>query len=370
MADWTVTFLLPSVYVKEPVETGFAALTSCDDERVVSLANQHANLKSFLKRFTNPFGVEVRPSLIILRTDAPRSFWTIDAVSSFRDAIALAAIVSKRAKALNFSRAFSPQYTDWFEFYPWSLDKKYGNLICNTPALRGLHVVDEFRGQSAPAVSPTILDRRDFDRPLMAELLRRWERRYLASMPRWIDMALFRSLNMAYSASKMPAGPDATMLAFGRSLALWVSAFEILVHPKTSASGFQQVYALLEAVPWYQNQCKYRKYKAYVSRNSAQQKKAPRRNLACWIYGQVHSARNDFLHGNPISATRLDAMRSKRGLSQYLAPLYRMALTGFLPLVPPATTSSGEAFDRSTFDFYAYQRDAESALRTILTRPN
>lgn len=54
--------------------------------------------------------------------------------------------------------------------------------------------------------------------------------------------------------------------------------------------------------------------------------------LPCWMYGELYKARNDFLHGNPITGERLIVRPSQRSLFLYTAPLYRLALTGFLDL--------------------------------------
>ena len=45
------------------------------------------------------------------------------------------------------------------------------------------------------------------------------------------------------------------------------------------------------------------------------------RNLACWIYGQIHKVRNDFLHGNEIIENTLMIPESDRFLLNY-APVF------------------------------------------------
>ena len=202
--------------------------------------------------------------------------------------------------------------------------------------------------------------------PLLAELLKRWHRRYVGRNPQWSDRALFRSLNMANQASQIPAGSDATYHDIGRSIALWVSAFEILAHPGRGWSGLRPVYDLLEKVTWEFSRSRHRRYKAY----EGGKKNRRRRSLACWMYGEIYSARNDFLHGNPVSQKRLIVKSSNRSLFQYAAPLYRLALTGFLPLawckpIPPLgdETELGKYVDEQRH-FTAYQKTIEKALHT------
>lgn len=48
----------------------------------------------------------------------------------------------------------------------------------------------------------------------------------------------------------MPAGVDATLYDFGRSVALWVSAFEILTRPQEGQASASSVYAVLDRVPY------------------------------------------------------------------------------------------------------------------------
>ena len=206
----------------------------------------------------------------------------------------------------------------------------------------------------------------DMDEPLLTALLDRWRRRYAGRSPQWPDRALFRSLNMANQASQLPAGVDTTFYDVGRLIALWVSAFEILAHPGRGKSNLWAVYDLLEKVEWKYRLTALRLYKAY----EANRKSNGRRTLACRLYGEIYRARNDFLHGNPVGRNRLIVKPAKRSLFQYAAPLYRMALTGFLPLswsepVPPM--NDAQAFGKHLarrIDFDSYQKAVEKALLT------
>ena len=90
------------------------------------------------------------------------------------------------------------------------------------------------------------LDRRDVDMLLLNELLKRWERCFSTDSPAVEDERLFRSLNMANAATKLPAGADTNLYDVVRSAALWASAFEILYPAKSQA--FKGVYAALESI--------------------------------------------------------------------------------------------------------------------------
>jgi hypothetical protein len=62
------------------------------------------------------------------------------------------------------------------------------------------------------------------------------------------DRRLFRALDMARAASKMPGGSDTTFYEGGRAVALWVSAFEILAHDGRSDLG--RGLKLLKSADW------------------------------------------------------------------------------------------------------------------------
>jgi hypothetical protein len=108
--------------------------------------------------------------------------------------------------------------------------------------------VRRLRGQSSPGISPRHVDKGFVDRPLLDELLSRWQLCYRAEAPAHDDVALFRSLNTANFAALMPAGVEVTMYDIGRQVSLWVSAFEILFPTKSSA--FYKVYDNLKAIEY------------------------------------------------------------------------------------------------------------------------
>jgi hypothetical protein len=204
------------------------------------------------------------------------------------------------------------------------------------------------------------------DKPLLNALLDRWEARFATENPKRENVALFRSLNMALSASMLPGNVEATIYDIGKTIAFWVSAFEILAHPGSSNVGFKQVYELLEQVSWNLSECKEPIYEPYGSKPGQ-----PKRTLPVWLYGELNRARNDFLHGNPITPSRLVVAPGKRALHLYAAPLFRMALTGYLELRMDRSPAREDETDYEAFlayqhEFGGYQRDMEAAIATIL----
>jgi hypothetical protein len=110
-----------------------------------------------------------------------------------------------------------------------------------------------------------------------------------------------------------------------------VSAFEILTHPRTSKAGLSTLYPMLEGISFCEREVARRRYAPY-SPGKKKKAKEPRRSLPCWIYGKLYGARNDFLHGNPVSLKTLSPKGAKDGLFWLAPSLYRLALTSFLKL--------------------------------------
>jgi hypothetical protein len=245
------------------------------------------------------------------------------------------------------------------------LDKNYEYLLSMTMAVNAMDEVGRLRGQSSPGISPRHLDHFYIDKVLLEELMVRWQCCYRAQKLEHDDVALFRSLNMANFAALMPAGVEATMYDIGRSVSLWVSAFEILSPAKNSA--FFKVYDNLKKVEYGLTDLKTAAYEAHGFKTTQ-----TKETLPCWIFGELYKARNDFLHGNPIDGESLTVKPSQRSLFLYTGILYRLALTGFLDLtfkLPMPPQSDAEAFGAyisDSMDFRSYQGNVEAALSTIL----
>ena len=352
------------------------ALVPRDDKRVAAQEKRHENLTKFLEKFTDAFGNKLEPALIIVRQDTPQPFMTTEALAGFRDLVAMSVVPLNRAREMLCPGRGRIGYSDAFRLYPWTLDRNYKDLIAGTPALLGLHSLNRFNGQSTPDLSPCHLSKSSLDEPLLEVLVRRWQRRFSVRKAKWSDIALFRSLNMANQAALIPAGTENTLYDAGRSIALWVSACEILAHPGQGKSGIVQVYELLDQVHWLYSKSRHRLYKPNT-RHQKGKKGQPtqRRTIAAWLYSEIYRARNDFIHGNPVSNQQLYVRKSNRTLFQYAAPVYRMVLTGFLdlwwnepfPSTEDGGTKLGEYVAQMT-NFKNYQKTVEDSL--LLATPS
>ena len=125
-------------------------------------------------------------------------------------------------------------FGDAFAFYPWMIDKDHEHQTGKAPAILGLEDVRKFRGQSSPALFRMSVGVSAVGMPLLSDLLAWWHRRYASADPSWANIALFRSLNMAYHASLLPVGRDATFCDLGRLIR---SAFEVPTASGPNALG-------------------------------------------------------------------------------------------------------------------------------------
>lgn len=364
---WWPMFSLPNLQVKFPIEVDGFALVATDDFRITSITKQQPRLGSFLKKFKTEFGDPVQPSTIIWRKDKPDTYRSISAISGFRDAVSMSVIPLSWAKVHQFGHVQGPMYSDTFAVYPWMVDNQGEGLITQTPSLLGYHEVKYLRGQTMPALSQHQLDRRDIDMLLLTELLKRWERSFATSNPTVEDERLFRSLNMANAAAMLPAGADAKLYDIVRSVALWASAFEILYPAKNQA--FKGIYSALEGITWNNSACSDKKYQVYGDKTGALH------SLPVWLFGEISHLRNDALHGNPMSPSRLVVVPAKQPLHVFAAPLYRMILTAYLdlklaPRKPVGGLTSYENFRLGHFESAEYQRQIEAGLSTIMYTPD
>ena len=362
---WEPIWALPNIDLDEPVESPTFALVPASDPRVELLKREHGSFQTFMSRFQDAHGNRISPTLIIRRTDAPEPFRALDVASSFRDLLVASTVPLARSQTIMDGRnLYRVNYSSFFWVYPWMLDQRYEKIIAHTPATLALHDVGQFRGHSSPELSRTTLRRRDFDEPLLQELLRRWRARYETAKPKWLDVALFRSLNMAHRACLLPAGADFVIHDDGRIAGLWTAAFEILVHPGGDGqANLNKVFDLLQKIPWIDKTCAYRRFP--IRRGRRREK----RNLACWLYNHIYTCRNDFLHGNPVAPKNLLLPLSGRRLTSHAATLYRLALSSFLDLAWKEPLPEGEdakAFAASiirALKFQEPQSKCEQALK-------
>lgn len=365
MDDWRPLLVLPNLDMRGTIECDFAALVSPVDDRVEKLRNDHPTLTEFLAKFSGQFQQQYWPALLILRSNAPDTCRTAEAVTAFRDLVSLSVVPGARAKRLRFDRGEPLVYSTAFQFYPWMIDKNYEDLIMTNPSSLSTHLLSEFQGQSFPEQAQVSLMARDIDMPLAKVLLDRWVTRFAQASQEWSNRALFRSLSMANEAAQIPALVASTFYDVGRTLALWVSAFEIVAHPGgTGKSNFSTVADMIEKVKWLNSAL------AAPTHPVGNKGAITQRPLATWVYKKIYDLRNDYLHGNDVAGSSL--MLNGKPIIDFAACLYRLGLTGFLDLefnepMPPSgdTEGMGKYISRRT-QFRSPQKSFEAAILTAI----
>jgi len=317
---WTPVCAIPNVTLDEPIEASHAAFVPCGDERLRSIADHHPMFETFLSAFRDEFGTQICPTIGMAREHTPH-IRNVTIFGGFRDAVCFSAVVAGQM----LGTPSGIVHSDAFDIYPWFPTPQFdGRILTVTPALAGLDEVRRLQPQPAPALGRRYLPISHIDHPLLRAILARWERCFATGNETVKDRRLFRSLEMARAASKMPGGVDATEHHAGRAAALWVSAFEILAHDGRRAD-FRSVLSLFSDVSWLRPKLKVQDREITYKGETIQT------NLAGVIYDRLNRARNAFLHGNEVSVGTLK-LESGQQAQWFAAPLFRLALTASLDL--------------------------------------
>ena len=346
MTSWTPQAVLANIAVRTAIEAGPAAFVPPSDARVQAFSAVQPIHADFLERFTDAFGERVRPTVLILESSAVANYDNAAAMASIRDILSISIVPRARARHILHKGGSRVFFSKSFDFYPWMVSRNNQHLVAGTPGLMALHDVKCFGGQTAPEVNSAHVSRRDLDEPLFDALVERWRNGYGRQKLSWDDSKLMRALNMAFHASQPPADQAATVLDYGRLLALWVSALEILVHTGKCANR-AKVLEHLKGVDWIERNC---------------------REKADECCRAIYNRRNDFLHGNRIDVEAAERLMSRESLFGTAAPLFRMAVAAFLgierkecrsPLDDPESLGKEIAAGMAYRD---YQKDFESAI--------
>jgi hypothetical protein len=353
-ASWTPVWAMPNVTLEESIEASHAALVNRHDERLRSIARRCPALETFLNAFRDEFGTQIWPTIAMVREGVSPRVRTVTALSGFRDAVCVSAIVAGHGII----------HSDAFDVYPWFPDPRHeGRISAFTPAMIGTHYVEQLRPQPAPALGRRSLSPSHMDQPLLGAILARWKRCFVDGEDSMEDRRLFRALEMARAASKMPGGSDATDYDGGRAVALWVSAFEILVHDE-KWSGLKEVLTRLGQVQWLSAKLEVQDRQVKISKKETFQT-----NAAGEVYGHLNRVRNDFLHGNPVTAETLKRAKRQQSVLFFASPLFRLALTASLNVRFSETlldTANDEDLGRHIAKQAAFNRPQRRAEDAIL----
>jgi len=365
--NWHFAYLLPHAAFSEPIENEFLALVPPNDKRLTDLAQQYPAVCKLTTKFTDQFRRAVKPSALLVRSDAPQSV-DFHAVASFRNTVAISSIIDAWCFQLTGGNCGYALWSDYFDFYPFTATKDGNDLIAQSVASMEYNKPDKFTGQRTPHL-PTA-DRLSFgvDKLILDACLKQWHRRFIKQRKEWKTRVLFRSMEIAAQAGRMPAvgTQSPTIHDAGVGIALWVSALEILSHPRTGKASLQAVLDLLAGADWMASPLKTTRYKVKNKGTTS------RVNYIQKLYAELYRARNDFLHGNPVTAGNLfPAKERSQPLLLHCAPLvYRAALTSFFGIRQPEILPGRQL--QKTFaahlDYDIKQDVFEKAVRACQTR--
>jgi len=305
MNKWKFIAVFHNLRLESSIKTKYASILRYDDEITQSFCEKSSELSHFINNFTNQFGRKIFPSLFFFKEKIEPN---LDTIISFRNSFAISSIVFAWENQLkNFERGqfFPYKYSIYFDLYPYSPSTDFSNLIAYTPSGISIDRVSSFRGQTSPEIiRPSITGEIFYDKVLLDKLLKRWETYYVRKRSRnWSNRALFHSLEMAYLACALPFNNQGNLYDYGSNIALWISAFEILVHPER---GEVNLFHVIDAI----DRVKFGSIKLNHKRFSYKQKK--KFNLIQKTYYEMYETRNKFLHGNRVKMSDLFPNRDKR----------------------------------------------------------
>jgi hypothetical protein len=338
--EWKLGYVLANFKIKEPIEdmSNTIAIVPFNDFRLYKIQENSKGAKKLLNGFRDEFGNVVHPSALIYRYDAPEKVKSISAMVDFRNCVAISFILPGWGQ-MNFSQPSSPSnplWSDFFYFYPVFVSSRDTLAIMNPALSVGSSENAPFSGMPSPYVKQ-YNSKYMVDINLLNLLLLNWGERYInPGRETWDKRKLFRSLEMAYRALALPIINEGGVNDFGSSISLWVSAFEILAHPKNEDVNKTIVFELLRKARWNQPDLLHKYFRIRIGK-----KRRMSVTLAERLYNGLYEARNAFLHGNAIHVDhwRYKGRKMKTALGNVAPVLYRTALMSYLGWSLPSLTT-------------------------------
>lgn len=320
--------------------TDHMLVTGSKDARASAAIAKSPAATQIVTSFKDLYGKSYDPAVLLIRDSAPD--WLkrdLEATVSFRNALAMSVVLYGRAAMLKGSHGQSPTWSDTFDFHPAQIGGT-GRMVIQSPALLSVVATKkEFFLTNAPGI-PIEGKQMWTDAYVYKSLGSAWRSSY--SRKRRSDQfgkSLFRSLEVAYTAAGVGAKNQGSLHDYGLQVALWVSAIEILAWPTAQYANFKHVIDLLEKAPM-PKRLSARRYQL------PGQKKVPRVKAIVKAYSYLYTARNDFLHGNPVAGNTLftKAKGDRTALPALAATVYRAALVAYLDQRYPAQILTLEEF--------------------------
>lgn len=292
-----------------------------------------------------------RPSVGFMAANTQTVRFDKGAEIAFRNIVAVSTIA--RANLLSGISVFGLLPVHWSDYfrpfvYAFTDPENEDQVGGQTPSQLGIDDASTFKPVTNPDLAPlSELSAKNVDQVLYQALESEWIACFTKGAPDEMTDAqdrLFRSLEMAFIAAGMPYDSQGTVHDYGTRLALWVSAMEILVN--ANGDEKKKLKGLLGTIKTGQPA-----HDKVFDMADAKGKSVPG-NLFQHLLIRVYDTRNDFLHGNQVSANSLcywaNGVGSQR-LSFAASLIYRLVLLTVLevrPFTSKETNVYGEDLDR------------------------
>ncbi|QIE47086.1 hypothetical protein G5B38_17005 [Pseudohalocynthiibacter aestuariivivens] len=236
--EWSPVAVLPGIHMQGALGNEFVQLVGCNHDFILNLRHQFPKLDSFCHRFSDAFGEALEPSFVVMHRNFRHRHTDGQALLGFRNAVSLSVTLMSSATNLSHGGGFgSYRFSDSADFYPWMLGHDMVSLISSNASRLSFHDVDAFHGQPAPQVPQATLNADTGDAFLRDALLSCWSEAFVKRRRRKRNRSLFRSLEIAFEASRLPAAYFTSQFDVGRSVGLWISAHETCLNTGNAHVG-------------------------------------------------------------------------------------------------------------------------------------
>lgn len=340
------------------------AVVPPNDPRVEAIITQVPGAARLLQSFRDLTGRPYHPAALITKSNLMRRLNRDEsAIVAFRNALALCIILKERAKVLKNGSAFGPTWSDFFDAFPTTVGQN-GRLLTITPAVRGLWS-DEVKPLCVPApYLPHFEQIPSWDHYLWDSLGQLWTTFYLDPRPTDdLGHRIFRSLELAYQACATPIKNQGSLHDYGVTVALWVSALEVLAHPGKGRVAAEHVIKILGSYQWSGRMLNGRWYDVFVKNGHYIKGK-----FVQAAYRYLYNFRSKFLHGDRVTERLIRPFPRRQWISVIdVAPfLYRTALVETLRQRFPLARETHDinaAIGYELFDHDDYETGLERLIR-------
>jgi len=326
LEDWEFVTILPNINISKSYNK--IAMVNSEDSRIQYLKENNKVIGNLINCVIDNKGKNIEPSSLIIHKDLTEHENFNELIIGFRNIIAIFYICKGWLQTVSgkTDNVSSTLYSDFYDLAPINIIKdKWFNIY--SPALNSMfNNVKDFKIQRNIQLPRDTILYPSVETNIFNSLLSTWHKTYLKNNINHKKRALFRSLQMAYRACKLPSDNLSNVYDYGTKIGLWISAFEILFHP----GGNEYVYC--EKV--INNLKKYIKIKENIFKKQCENddNNEFKSKIIGKIYKDIYDARNNFLHGNKLEENIMYPFNdSEKPPLSYLAPIiYLIGIFVFL----------------------------------------